>query len=326
METGLNERAWRLISEIERDEAELKIAGRTLECGTRVFDFGVQALGGLEAGLRLTELCFAGRGRVSLTNGLLGESSWPTVCVWTDAPVAACLASQYAGWQLAFDNYFGMGSGPMRAAAGREELFADIGFVERAERCVGVIESSRLPTDDVCRQIAEKCGVPPERIALAVAPTASIAGNLQIVARSVETALHKLHELGWDVSQVHCGFGNAPLSPVAADDMTGIGRTNDAILYGAQVSLWITGPDDAIEEIGPRIPACASAAYGKPFLQIFEEAGRDFYKIDPMLFSPAEITIQNLDSGKVFRYGKLRPDVLMDSFELPASHNAEAMT
>lgn len=326
MEPGLNERAWNLISEIERDETALRIARRTLNCGTSVYDFGVESIGGLEAGLKLAELCFAGLGQVSLTNGLLGEFSWPTVCVWTDSPARACLASQYAGWQISAGKYFGMGSGPMRAAAGREELFADIGFVERADRCVGVIESSKLPTDDVCAHIAEKCGVAPERLRLAVAPTASLAGNLQVVARSVETALHKLHELGWDVRKIHCGFGTAPLAPVAADDMTGIGRTNDAILYGGQVALWITGEDGSIEEIGPKIPACSSPAYGKPFLQIFDEAGRDFYKIDPMLFSPAEVTIHNLDTGTSFRFGKLAPEVLIESFQIRTSDSAEAIT
>lgn len=325
MEPGLNERAWKLISEIERDETVLKIASRILDCGTKVFDFGVQTIGGLEAGLKLAELCFAGLGHVSLTNGMLGGASWPAVCVWTDSPVRACLASQYAGWQISVGKYFGMGSGPMRAAAGREELFDVIGFIERAECCVGVIESSKLPTDEVCVQIAEKCGVAPERLRLAVAPTASLAGNLQVVARSVETALHKLHELGWDVKHIHCGFGTAPLPPVATDDMTGIGRTNDAILYGGQVSLWITGEDDSIEELGPQIPACASPVYGKPFLQIFEDAGRDFYKIDPLLFSPAEVTIHNLDTGKCFRFGRLAPEVLAESFQISTSDNAEAV-
>ena len=47
--------------------------------------------------------------------------------------VAACMAAQYAGWQISRDGYFAMGSGPMRAAAAKEELFQHIGYVERAE-------------------------------------------------------------------------------------------------------------------------------------------------------------------------------------------------
>ena len=317
MSLGLNEHAWKLIENIRRDDLELKSAQKTLACGTEVFDFGVKARGGIDAGLRLAELCLAGLGRVSLSNGHLGELNWPTICTWTDHPVAACLASQYAGWQLAYDGYFGMGSGPMRAAAGREAIFADIGMKETTEHAVGVIESAQLPTDELCRDVAEKCGVKPENLALVVAPTASLAGTLQVVARSVETALHKMHELGYDVKNVECGFGTAPLPPVAESDLEGIGRTNDAVLYGANVSLWVTGDDSAIEAIGDRIPAEASSDYGRPFLEIFENAGRDFYKIDPHLFSPASIMIQNLDSGRVFRYGKLNPEILEESFQVP---------
>lgn len=316
MPIGLNQRALELLQDCDRRETELRIASRRLACGTRVYDFGIEARGGLDAGLRLAEICLAGLGRVSLHSALLDGMAWPGVSVWTDHPVTACLGSQYAGWQIAHEKYFAMGSGPMRAVAAHEPLFDQIDLRERAEACVGVLETARMPTDAVCELIAAKCGIAPERLALVAAPTASLAGNLQIVARSVETALHKLHELGWDVTRVHCGFGAAPLPPVAGDDLTGIGRTNDAILYGGQVCLWVTGDDASIAEIGPRVPSSASPASGKTFLQIFEEAGRDFYRIDPHLFSPAEIMFQNLDTGTVHRFGHISPAVLKTSFGL----------
>ena len=76
------------------------------------------------------------------------------------------------------------------------------------------------------------------------------------------------------------------------------------------------GDDALIADIGPNVPANASAAYGKPFLEIFEAAGRDFYKIDPHLFSPAEIVFQNLDTGKIQVFGKIAPEILKQSFGL----------
>jgi methenyltetrahydromethanopterin cyclohydrolase len=164
--------------------------------------------------------------------------------------------------------------------------------------------------------IAERTGVDPEDVDLLVAPTSSMAGNLQVVARSVETAMHKLFELGFNVDRVVSGFGSAPLPPVAADDLTGIGRTNDAILYGATVTLFVRGDDDSLATIGPQVPATASAVHGKPFLEIFEEAGRDFYEIDPALFSPAEILFHNIDTGCVHRFGRTEPDILKTSFGL----------
>ena len=234
----------------------------------------------------------------------------------TDHPLAACLFSQYAGWQIQVGKYFAMGSGPMRAAAGREELFEKLGYREQSDELAGVLESAKLPDVDVFAMIAQKTGVPASAIDLLVAPTSSQAGNLQVVARSVETAMHKLFELGFDVTRVASGMGTAPLPPVAADDMAGIGRTNDAILYGASVTLWVRGDDESLVDIGPKVPASSSNCYGKPFLEIFEEAGRDFYQIDPHLFSPAEIVLQNIDTGRVHRFGQHAPQVLRKSFGL----------
>jgi len=283
--------------------------------GTRIIDCGVKAIGGLEAGRQLAEICLADCGRVSVDAGS-GAVGGLIVSVQTDQPVLACLASQYAGWQITGEKFFAMGSGPMRAAALREPLFRDIGVSDRASRVVGVLETSKLPPDAVCEQIAEQCGVQPANLTLLAARTASIAGSVQIVARTVETALHKLHALGYDVNKIVSGYGSAPLPPIAADDLTAIGRTNDAVLYGGQVTLWLRDGDADVAQIGPRIPSSASPDFGEPFADIFERFGRDFYKIDPLLFSPAAITIVNLETGKAHRFGELRPDVLLRSFGL----------
>ncbi len=284
--------------------------------GATVIDFGVKSRGGLEAGRGLAEICMAGLGGVAIESGRLDDRPWPHVVVRTDHPVAACLLSQYAGWQIAVEKFFAMGSGPMRAVAASEPLFEEFGYREEADQCVGVLETGKLPDEAVVDWIASKLRIEPQRLTLCIARTASIAGTVQVVARSVETALHKLHELKFDVTRVVSGFGTAPLPPVAANDLAGIGLTNDAILYGGSVTLWVTGDDDSIAETGPKVPSSASPAHGRPFAQLFEEAGRDFYKIDPMLFSPAEVTFHNLTTGRTQRFGKIEPGVLKTSFGL----------
>jgi methenyltetrahydromethanopterin cyclohydrolase len=225
------------------------------------------------------------------------------------------MASQYAGWQIAGTDFFAMGSGPMRARRGREKLFDDIGLREVSDMAVGVLESGHLPAADVCQHIANDCEVDSENLTLLVAPTASLAGTVQVVARTIETALHKMHELGFDLGRVVSGFGVAPLPPVAANDMQGIGRTNDAILYGGEVTLWINGDDESIHTLGPQIPSSASPDHGQPFGEIFEHYERDFYKIDPLLFSPAIVQLISLESGRSYRFGKVLPDVIRQSFE-----------
>jgi methenyltetrahydromethanopterin cyclohydrolase len=269
----------------------------------------------LEAGRLLAEVCLAGLAAVALEPPAWNvPAATATVTIRTDQPLLACMASQYAGWQITGERFFGMGSGPMRAVACREPLFEQLGYREQANYVVGVLETSKLPTDEVCQKIADACHIETANLTLLVARTASIAGTVQVVARSVETALHKMHELGYDLRKVVSGFGSAPLPPVAADDLCGIGRTNDAILYGGEVTLWVQDDDGQLAELGPKIPSSASPDYGEPFAAIFKRAGGDFYKIDPLLFSPAVVKLVNLTSGRIHRFGQSRFDVLEKSF------------
>lgn len=310
----LNLRAYSIVQSMIAAADDLRIAVHRRPDGGFTIDCGVEAPGGLAAGKWLATACTADLAAIDFAPA---SGQFPCdfeVTVVTDSPVAACMASQYAGWQIAVGKYFAMGSGPMRAAASPEKLFAHIGCRESAEQLVGILEARKLPTEEVIAYLAEQASAPPGAIHLLVARTASQAGTVQIVARSIETALHKMHELGFDLSQVASGTGRAPLPPAGGDDLTAIGRTNDAILYGGRVTLYVRGDDAALVEIGPKIPSSASAMYGEPFASIFERAGRDFYKIDPQLFSPAQITLINLETGRRFEFGSVFADVLERSF------------
>jgi methenyltetrahydromethanopterin cyclohydrolase len=270
--------------------------------------------GGLQAGLSLARVCLAGQADVSVVPGEVESVPCPVIQVATDHPVSACMASQYAGWQVSVGKFFAMGSGPMRAAYGKEELFDHLPGREQAPVAVGVLETGKLPDDVVMEYFAEKLKLPANKLTLLAAPASSLAGNVQVVARSVETALHKLHTLQFDLGQVIAGFGTAPLPPVAVQELHAIGRTNDAILYGGRVVLWVDAPDEQLEELGPKVPSSSSPDHGAPFTAIFERYEQDFYKIDPALFSPAQVAFQNVRSGRTHFFGKLAPDVLRRSF------------
>ena len=82
------------------------------------------------------------------------------------------------------------------------------------------------------------------------------------------------------------------------------------------MTLWVRGDDASLQSIGPRVPSGASSDYGRPFAVIFERYERDFYKIDPHLFSPAVVTLANLDTGHTFRFGQTLPRVLHESFDI----------
>ena len=314
MTISLNDRARKLADRLAADGDALRIDVTTLANGTRLVDCGSAVPGGLEAGRRLAEICMAGLGSATFAPLVLDGRWLPALAVVTDRPALACLASQYAGWRIDRDGYFAMASGPGRALIRAEELFDDLDVEERAGTAVLCLEARDQPPEALGAYVAERAGVPPADLTLLYAPTASLAGGVQIAARIVETALHKLHELDFDVGRVVSGFGSCPLPPVARTDAEGIGRTNDAILYGGQVELTVDAPDDELEALVGRLPASASRDYGEPFGSVLEQANWDFYAIDPLLFSPAEVRLVSVASGRGFHAGGVNLDVLERSF------------
>ena len=311
---GLNERAWRIADAMAANADALRVVVRKLPGGARVIDAGVDAPGGFGAGRALSEICTAGLADIAFPPLPIGGETWPGVRVWTDHPAVGCMASQYAGWAIQVGKYFAMGSGPLRAHARVEkELFAKLGYAERAERGVLVLETRTPPTDEVAAWVGQKAGLAPAQLTFVVAPTASVAGGVQIAARILETGLHKMDTLGFDVNKVVSGIGTAPLPPVAKNDLRAIGRTNDCILYGGQARYTVQADDVELAELVPRIPASASKDYGTPFYDIFKRYDGDFYKIDPLLFSPAEVWLTSAESGRTFHAGRLNPEVLAAS-------------
>jgi methenyltetrahydromethanopterin cyclohydrolase len=316
MTLSLNDRALELADRLAADAEAARVEVTTLSNGTRVIDCGARAAGGFQAGRYLAEVCMAGLGTVAYAPLAIDGRWLPGLTVTTDRPAVACLAAQYAGWRIDRDGYFAMGSGPGRALIRAEELYDDLDWDERASAAVLCLETREPPPAEVADFVAERAGVPPAALTLLMAPTASVAGSVQIAARVVETALHKLHELDFDVRRVVAGFGSCPLPPVAGDDMAAIGRTNDAVLYGGQVHLTVEADDDddALRELVERLPASASSDYGEPFGKVLKDANFDFYAIDPLLFSPAQIRLTSLGSGRSFEAGRVNLDVLERSF------------
>jgi methenyltetrahydromethanopterin cyclohydrolase len=195
------------------------------------------------------------------------------------------------------------------------ELFERLGYAEDAERAVLVLEGRALPGDEVAAWVAERAGLDPAGLTIAVAPTASLAGGVQVVARSVETALHKMEQLGFDVTRVASGWGIAPLPPVARNDLRAIGRTNDCILYAGEVHLHVRAGDDELAALAAKLPASSSPDYGTPFHETFRRYDGDFYRIDPHLFSPAVVHLTSLTTGRTHHGGEVNVEVWHRSME-----------
>jgi methenyltetrahydromethanopterin cyclohydrolase len=312
---SLNRLAAPLVERLVADADALRIGVARTDAGAFIVDAGIEHPGGIEAGRRIAEICLGGLGTVALAPAPADMPAAAVVAVHAADPVLACLGSQYAGWRLQEGKFFAMASGPGRARALKEEIFADLGYRDDgAEQASFVLEADRVPPDPLVARVAATCNVAPEQLAFILTPTTSLAGAVQIAARSLEVGLHKAHTLKFPLSRIRDGFGAAPLPPPNPKFVEAMGRTNDAILYGGRIALFVDGPESEAQSLADAMPASTSRDYGRPFAEVFAAYEHDFYKIDPLLFSPGLVEVTALETGRSFRRGRLDTALLARSF------------
>ena len=299
----------------------LRIAVRRDAGGACLVDAGIDTPGGIAAGIAVAEICMGGLGQVRLHTAPAAD--WPSwLHVQSSMPVLACLASQYAGWSLSASKeeaggkkFFSLGSGPARALACKEDLFAELGYRDRAATGCLVLEVDRAPPAVVVEKVLRDCALRPEDLTLILTPSTSAAGITQVVARVLEVALHKAHEVGFALTDIVDGNATAPLPATSRDMIDAMGRSNDAILYGGRVHLSVRGSDEAAHRLAEQLPSLNSSDYGRGFADTFRQYEFDFYKIDPALFAPAEVWVSNLDSGNTWHGGRLNMALLMQAWQ-----------
>jgi methenyltetrahydromethanopterin cyclohydrolase len=311
---SVNELALEIFENLAEYAEEFNAAYHELDNGARIVDCGVSTRGGYAAGRAFTEICMGGLGEVNFRMGQIKEFPVPSIDVFTDFPAVSCLGAQKAGWTIKHNNYFAMGSGPARALSLKpKHTYEVIEYEDDFDSAVIALESDHLPNGEVMEKIAEDCQVDVANVCAVVSPTSSIVGSIQVAGRCVETAIYKLNELHFDTRKIISGFGTAPIPPVRGPKLA-MGVTNDATIYHGRIMLTMKAPD--IKDYLEKIPSTKSKGYGKPFNEIFKEAGYDFYKIDTSLFSPAEVIINEVSEGAVYHTGMINPEVTLKSFGL----------
>jgi methenyltetrahydromethanopterin cyclohydrolase len=316
---SVNRMAWKLAEKLRGNQDFYGVKASKSTSGATIVDAGINAPGGFQAGRIITEICMGGCGKAHIGFKNYGDLELPSITVCTDQPAIAALGSQFAGWRIKEGNSIAIGSGPARALALKpKEIYEEIGYQDSSDKAVLTLESNTLPSDMLIEKVAGACNVKAENLIVVVAPTASIAGLTQVAGRIVEVGIHKLRTLGLSPKAIRYACGYAPIPPMCREFEVAMARTNDAILYGGTVHYTVECDDEeALKKILQQAPSRASKDYGKPFLQIFREADRDFYKIDHNLFAPAVLMINNVKTGKVFKAGEINPRVLAESLGFP---------
>ncbi|KZX17029.1 methenyltetrahydromethanopterin cyclohydrolase [Methanobrevibacter cuticularis] len=300
---------------------ELNIAISKLNNGATIIDCGVNVAGSLKAGELYTKVCLGGLAEVgiSIPGDLSEKFALPSVKIKTDFPAISTLGAQKAGWSVSVGDFFALGSGPARALAKKPaETYEEIGYEDDADIAILTLESDTLPGEDVAEAIAKDCGVDVKDVTLLVAPTSSLVGSIQIAGRVVENGTYKMLEaLHFDVTKVKYAAGIAPIAPIDPDGLKAMGKTNDAVLFGGRTYYYIESEEgDDIKGLAEKLPSSAADGYGKPFFDVFKEAEFDFYKIDKGMFAPAEVVINDLRTGELFKAGYVNVDLLKKSFGL----------
>jgi methenyltetrahydromethanopterin cyclohydrolase len=324
---NLNNSALGLVRKLCSEADKYAVTVEQSESGATLIDAGIKAEGGFLAGEMITEICLGGYGKANLSPIQYADVVLPSVFVTTDHPAIATLASQFAGWQVKGEDFSAIASGPARALALKpKNLYEKLGYKEQADVAVLVLETEKKPPEAVIQQIAASCRVDAKNLFLVMFSTTSLAGATQVSGRIVETGVHKLEKLELDPMSVKHAWGYAPIVPVHPSSGEAMGRTNDAILYGGVTSYTVDFEDEAkLENIAKQAPSSASkmlqearklAEKNPRFLDIFKEAGFDFYKVDPNLFAPAVVAVTNKRTGRTFRAGALDVDVLKGSLGL----------
>ena len=318
---SVNLEAKKTLDQMIENAEELNITVLKLENGSTILDCGVNVSGSFKAGELYTKICLGGLAEVGISiPGDLSENfAIPSVKIKTNFPSISTLGSQKAGWSVSVGDFFALGSGPARALALKPaETYEKIGYKDDADIAILTLEADKLPGEDVADSIASDCGVSVENVYLLVAPTSSLVGSIQIAGRVVENGTYKMLEfLKFDVNKVKYAAGIAPIAPVDPDGLKAMGKTNDAVLFGGRTYYYIeSDEDDDIKSLADHLPSSSSDGYGKPFYDVFKEAGFDFYKIDKGMFAPAEVVINDLRTGQMFRSGAVNVELLKKSFGL----------
>jgi methenyltetrahydromethanopterin cyclohydrolase len=308
---SLNRMAIELADEALEFADELGVEPHELENGATVIDVGVEADGGIEAGLLLTELQTGGLATVQTRMDEVAGAPLPQVEVTTDHPGLALLGSQKAGWEVRVEDFEGLGSGPARALVAEETEFQAMDYADAFDLAVLAVEADVLPTAAAAAEVADRAGVAPEAVYLPAYRTASVAGSVSGAGRAAELAAFRLFELGYDPDDLLTASGSAPVAPVADREETAMARVNDSVVYGGQVHLTVREDHEALSEVA----STAAVTYGEPFEAIFERVDWELSDVDPAAFGPAQVTI-DVQGGPTHTAGSVREELLAESFGL----------
>ena len=315
---SINREAMKVVRTILSAPESLGVAVTRQDSGATLIDMGLEAPGGWAAARYYTIITLGGLAEVSYEPFVLGSRSLSAVRVMIDRPEEACVASQIAGWRIDQPGkaFAAILAGPGRALnrANLDHYFEYTDYRDDHHEAVVCIQASEPVGDSTATAIAAACRVALSDLYILIAPNRSLVCAVQVAGRIVEQSLHRLGEEGFELRTTRYAHGYGVIPPLTTDDLTAMGRINDSLLYGGAATIYVDTTDEECARVINRVVSKASPAYGRPFVEIYEEAGRDFYQIPLDLHSPAVLHLNNIRTGRTFSAGEINTAVLEKSF------------
>ena len=311
---SVNRGAMTLVTELIERADELQIEITTTTAGATVIDMGQRVPGSWEAGRLYAEITMGGLGSVSFGDFELGGQRLRSVLVSTEHPLEACWVAQKHAGRRPGDPHDVILAGPAKALlVPTDPSVARAGYQETHRQAVAPLQLERSVTDDDIAWLARSCQLAPRDIFVLVAPTPSLVCAVQVAARSVDNAMHRLHSAGLELGAVESLQGSAPVPPQVNDELTALGRINDSLMYGSRVHAEVRHSGDLLA-VATQVASQPPANRGRPFLDIFAAANNDFHNVSLDVYCIAEMSITDVASGNSATAGELDYDLLRTSF------------
>lgn len=261
--------------------------------------------GGHEAGRLYAEATMGGLASVELGTRTVAGHDLVMVAVETNRPLEACWVAQKHADRAPGDPADIILAGPAKARfVPTDPTVAAAGYIDRGQKVVAPLQVDRALTDDDFDWLARRCQVEPRDLYVLVAPSDSVVCAVQVVARTVDNAMHRLVSAGVGLFEVERLAGEAPLPPDGGDARQRLGRINDSLMYGSSVRATVSYEGE-LQAVADEVASQPADLRGLTFLEMFDRFDGDFHQIPLDVFCITSIEVRHPSSGSVAFAGRI---------------------
>ncbi|KUO49413.1 MAG: hypothetical protein APF76_08560 [Desulfitibacter sp. BRH_c19] len=229
-----------------------------------LIDMGIKEKGSWETGKRLLEILLGGLGLINYGHFACNSYNLPSVDIYSDKPVFASLNSLLPREKNKL------------LVAGPGQKFLGPTTTDEVHETVFYVEYDGYEYQKDIAEIFQNSILSPlEKIFVLTASPTCLVSSAYHSSLSLALTIKAMVDCGFVHDEIMWAWGSCPILPFVDDISKAKERQNAAVLYGANVNVWVRSQDEKVTEI----------------LNGLEGAAR--------------VSFHNLASGKTFTKGKI---------------------